>query len=283
MRTEDTAVTARPPRLFLRRFAALIIDSLAYIILFTFLMAVLAMAVPSLKAVLPSPLLYSRVCSSETADLPAFAEIQAAWQTDNPRTSQLCTVESFYLPAKQFAVVTESREDSGGSTYTRSLTVALDADGNAIFPNPVIAKVISTLRILLFPLVLALAMIGFGQTPGKRLMSLVVTKAPLAKEPVPLSPAGSVIREYAKFWPVCANALIQLAIAVGAPRITDVAGAVSALEAFGGVGDRTLVDALVLNAATFFVLFVWWVWPLALWRGRMLYDGFIRCYVVLRD
>ena len=50
-----------------------------------------------------------------------------------------------------------------------------------------------------------------------------------------------------------------------------------------GKDQRDVVDILVLNAATLLVLLVWWVWPLLRWRGQILYDGFIRAYVVLRE
>ncbi|MET3600052.1 hypothetical protein [Martelella mangrovi] len=286
--SDQTAVPQRPPRLFLRRLAALIIDFLAYGILATFVVGALTMVVPQLKDGVASSFFYTRTCTPADRDvMPVFAAIERDWPksdaNDTKISARLCSIDSFFLPQKRLAVVSESREgEEDGATFTRSVSIQLDENDDPVFPSPFIERSVSSLQLIAFPLALALATIFLGWTPGKRLMSLHVTPDALAKVPPPLPPGKTVLREYLKFWPLIANNLIQFAIALGTPKASSVAEAVAWLET-AGTDQRAIVDILVLNAATLLVLFVWWVWPFALWRGRMLYDGFIRAYVVLRN
>nr|WP_272211264.1 RDD family protein [Marinicella sp. W31]MDC2877151.1 RDD family protein [Marinicella sp. W31] len=284
--TEQTATSQRPPRLFLRRLAALIVDFLVYGILATFIVGAVVMAVPQLKDGVASSFFYTRTCEAADSSIPVFAAIQQDWpKSDAGNTTmnaRFCTIESFFMPQKRLAVVTESREGENGGTFTRSVSIQLDETGAPVFPSPLIERSVSALQLIAFPLALALSTIFLGWTPGKRIFSLRATTDALAKTPPPLSPARTISREYLKFWPVIANNLIQFAIAAQAPRSSSVAETVAWLEA-AGTDQRAIADILVLNAATLLVLFVWWVWPFALWRGRTLYDGFVRAYVVLRN
>ena len=284
--TEQTAAPQRPPRLFLRRLAALFIDFVIFGILATFAVGALALASPQLRDGVASSFFHTRICQPADRSLPVFAEIEQNWPgTEDGGTTmsaQSCTVDSFFLPQKRLAMVTESRTGENGETFTRSVSIQLDENADPVFPSPLIERAVSTVQLLAFPLALALSTIFLGWTPGKRLMSLRVTTDALAKDPPPLSPAKTITREYLKFWPLIANNLFQLVIAANAPKPASVSEAVALLETVG-TDQRAIADILVLNAATLLVLFVWWVWPFALWRGRMLYDGFIRAYVVLRN
>lgn len=282
-------LTTKPPRYFLRRLAALLIDLLIFTILATFVVGAVAMAFPSLRQAVPSSFFSARICSTDNTDLPVFAEIERNWPGDETGATKpvldrrYCTVDSFYLPQKRLALVTEQQvNDEDGQTYVRSVSVQLDDNNAPIFPSPLTARLISMIEILAFPGALALSTIFLGWTPGKRAMSLVVTRDPLTKNPPPLSPAQALTREYLKFWPVWVYAIISLIISREAAPITSIADATAALQVLSA-GPRAVADVLVLNAATLLLLFVWWIWPFALWRGRALYDGFMRCYVVLRN
>ncbi|AMM84577.1 RDD family protein [Martelella sp. AD-3] len=284
--TDQDAAPQRPPRLFLRRLAALLVDFLIFGVLATFAVGALALASPGLRDGVASSFFHTRICQPADRSLPVFAEIERSWPleegADTEMSAQSCTVDSFFLPQKRLAMVTETRTGENGGTFTRSVAVQLDGNGDPVFPSPLIERAVSTLQLLAFPLALALSTIFLGWTPGKRLMALRVTTDALARDPPPLSPGKAVTREYLKFWPLIANNLFQFAIAANAPKPASVSEAVALLETVG-TDQRAIADILVLNAATLLVLFVWWVWPFALWRGRMLYDGFIRAYVVLRN
>lgn len=284
--TEIASETPKPPRFFLRRFAALIVDLLAYSVLFTFLVAALALALPSLKPGLSSSFLYSRTCSDEGTGLPVFAEIERDWPSSEaaslPLKRQLCTVDSFFLPQKRMAVVSEERAGENEETLRRFVSVQIDENNQPIFPSPLISRGVTTVQLLLLPLAFGIFSALFGRTPGKQLLGLTATRKPYEKHPQPLEPVAAILREYLKFWPVWVNGCFQFAIALQSPSINSVADAVSAMET-AGADQRMLVHMLVLNAATLLVIFVWWVWPFALWRGRSLYDAMMRCWVVQRS
>ena len=106
--TEAKVPDAKPPRLFLRRLAALIMDGLIYSILSTFVIGALAMAVPSLKPAVPTSFVSSRTCSDDKTNLPVFEEIVSNWPDGRDGATTLtrkyCTTDSFFLPQKRTAL-----------------------------------------------------------------------------------------------------------------------------------------------------------------------------------
>ncbi|WP_176082983.1 RDD family protein [Martelella sp. HB161492] len=278
-----TPTKSGPPRFFLRRAGAFIIDSLIYSVLFTFLVGALGFLVPSLQPALGTSFLNSRTCSS--TDVPDIAgEIESLWPdtSGDGLKAQRCIVDSVFMAKKYFVVVTESRKVDEQSSETRSVSIQTDANGTPIFPSTLATRLTSLLDIAILPLYFAAATGLFGWTPGKRALSLIVTRQPYEKAPASIGFYVSAMREYLKFWPICVFAVIQFILSGATPEIHSVAEGVALLETMGAPS-RALGLSLLSGSATLLVLFVWWVFPMALWRGRMYHDAICGSFVVLRN
>ncbi|TPW33098.1 hypothetical protein FJU08_00565 [Martelella alba] len=271
------------PRFFLRRTGAFIIDSLIYSVLFTFLVGAVGFLLPALQPALGTSFLNSRTCSS--TDVPAIAgDIESLWPDagGDGLKAQRCIVDSVFMAKKYYVVVTETRKGGDGTDETRSVSIQTDAAGTPIFPPPFADRLTSLLDIAFLPLYFAVATGLFGWTPGKRVLSLIVTRQPYEKHPESIGFAVSVKREYLKFWPICVFAVIQFVLSGAAPEIHSIAEAVAMLDVIA-TPSRALGLSLLSGSATILVLFVWWVFPLTLWRGRMYHDAMCGSFVVARN
>ncbi|WP_174800866.1 RDD family protein [Martelella limonii] len=280
----QAATPARHPRLFWRRFAALIVDGFLFLLLASLVTAAVTLAVPSLRPALSAPVFSLKSCEPAETDIAVFRELESVWTSsvDDPPALVLCTIDGLFMQQKRVALIAGEDTMASGQPYIKSIAVQLDADGNPIFPSPLIEKVVSAAEMLLFPLALALAGILFGATPGKRLMRILVAEGPLRTASSAPSEKTAIMREYLKFWPVCIFAILSVVLAAQMPNPTSIAEAASMLESFDP-DLRILTHTFVLGGTTLLLLFGWWIWPFMIWRSRTWYDAFLGTAVIMRD
>ena len=272
----ENAVEAHPsidptPRYFWRRILAFTIDVILYQLAVTVVFSMLNFVSPWN---LGSSLSQYNQCHSATSG-PLVDKVNALWplQAGEDRINMICQTVQFGRRGNDIFSTTVVKK-SGATTYRRSVSTSIDADGNAIdtdiWPN----RVADFVTILLLPFVLALLSANRRRTPGKMAMSLKVVasngKGPLLSQ--------EVKRELLKLLPVFVS--IVAASVVYSLQPKPLGNFDSLLIAMRDASMHSLTYLLPFFGLVAVVAAVWWLLPFVRWRGRTFYDALIGCKVI---
>ncbi len=264
----DHQMASLPPRHFLRRAGAYLVDIVIFQIAFTLLFLALSAATPW---DLTLPLIQKQQCDEATSG-PLVAKIDAEWplQPGEVRSNQLCRIS--WLGSKGYTLfVSAVTSRQGAATFNRAFSIPVDDNGNPINPNET-ARPTSSIMLLLLPFAFAFFSADDRRTPGKRLASLRVTTMEGGALPFGLAAK----REMFKFLPLMLLAIVNLInlflLPSYLPPIDQLIQQAREASLLNAVGFFALTGALAPMLLVFAL--IWWIFPLIVWRGQMFYDRF---------
>ncbi|AYG66522.1 MULTISPECIES: RDD family protein [unclassified Rhizobium] len=270
----DRQMASLPPRHFWRRLGAYAIDIIIFQIAFALLFLVISAVTPW---DLTLPFLLKQQCEETTAG-PLIPKVEAEWplQPGETRSNQQCRIS--WLGSKGYTVfVSAVVSQHGSTTVKRAFSVPVDGNGNPIDPN-ITVRPSSSIVLLLLPFAFAYCSTRGRRTPGKRVTSLRVTTVENGALPFGLAAK----REMLKFLPLILLAVFNLASLflsrLYLPPIEEMiqqARDINLLSASGFLAVTAALAPLLLVFA-----FIWWLFPLIIWRGQTFYDRFCDTMVV---
>ncbi|KAA1178774.1 RDD family protein [Rhizobium tropici] len=272
--TSDYQMASLPPRHFWRRFGAYAIDIIIFQIAFVLLFLAISAVTPW---DLTLPFLREQQCEETTAG-PLIPKVEAEWplQAGETRSNQLCRIS--WLGSKGYTVfVSIVVSQQGSTTMKRAFSIPVGGDGNPIDPN-ITERPSSSIVLLLLPFAFAYCSADGRRTPGKRVTSLRVTTVENGALPFGLAAK----REMLKFLPLMLLAIFDLASLfesrLYSPPIEEMIQQARDINPLSASGFLAVTGALAPLLLVF--AFVWWLFPLIIWRGQTFYDRFCDTMVV---
>lgn len=267
----------RLPRLFWRRLAAFVIDTVAINAVLIAFSLVLVLVLPWA----PRFFVAATTTCEPAAPSQLATRIEREWPLalDQSRINQICTTSPW--GAADSRTFVSSVIDGKGFPVKRTISIDIDDEGTPVSYSPVhIGQGVlhELVPVLLFCLASAILVARFGSTPGKRLVALRVVQQ--SGEPPPF--ARAIKRETLRMLPlIIATFDVPLGLLLNAVFGTGdiLLDLISAVRSPGA--PLQIVTLLVSVLFLPLVGIVWWALPLIRWRGQMIYDRLAGCYVNL--
>jgi hypothetical protein len=260
VQSRETETNLKPPRLFLRRTLAFVLDSFLISIMAGFLMLVVS-AATGLDLGAPG---FARVieCAPAPAGDPLAKQIEALWPLayGEMRNHQVC--QQSYLggaPSRLFYSETVRKDDGGADRHF--VQIAVDDKG-----NPVSLPGYPDVRLPVMVLLFAFFAASGRRSPAKLILSLKVRRQDLSA----LTWGRALLREGLKLLPLLALFLLQAwTWYFKLPQAPDLAALVAAARGPAPDALSALSPPLAMLAG---LTAAWWLLPFLFWRGQTWYD-----------
>lgn len=253
---------ASRPRLFIRRCLAFAFDYL-------FVAFLLSVGIAALSAILPSnPTLNgginTRVCKvlPEDAELRRYMSFFPDIYQEKPARFVHCTRTDFFVVKSRTLNVFLTAENASQTDPNLSVSIPVDENGNITGTWPA-----GDWINVLLPFLLALSTTLWGNTLGKRFLSLR-----LVTQKTEISVIDYLWREYLRFLPIVAISLFELI-----RHYSTNSGVLDPIEVQNLIIDMNGAEfwnhSFAVGMLLFLVFASYYLVPLMRWRGRMPYDS----------